>query len=60
MANLQVAKLAGGCFWCIESAFNSVEGVEKAISGYAGGEKAEAVCGCVVLTSDTTSFVASP
>ena len=27
--------------WCIESAFNSVEGVEKAISGYAGGEKAD-------------------
>ena len=41
MANLQVATLAGGCFWCIESAFNSVEGVEKAISGYAGGEKAD-------------------
>lgn len=37
MANLQVATLAGGCFWCIESAFNSVDGVEKAISGYAGG-----------------------
>ncbi|AXT40800.1 peptide-methionine (S)-S-oxide reductase [Alteromonas sp. BL110] len=41
MANLQVATLAGGCFWCIESAFNTVEGVEKAISGYAGGEKAD-------------------
>ena len=39
MANLQVATLAGGCFWCIESAFNSVDGVEKAISGYAGGDK---------------------
>ncbi|MAG68670.1 peptide-methionine (S)-S-oxide reductase [Alteromonas sp. V450] len=41
MANLQVATLAGGCFWCIESAFNSVEGIVKAISGYAGGEKPE-------------------
>lgn len=39
MANLQVATLAGGCFWCIESAFNTVEGVVKALSGYAGGEK---------------------
>ncbi|AEF01685.1 peptide-methionine (S)-S-oxide reductase MsrA [Alteromonas naphthalenivorans] len=49
MANLQVATLAGGCFWCIESAFNTVEGVEKAVSGYAGGEDAsptyETVCG---------------
>lgn len=49
MANLQVATLAGGCFWCIESAFNSVDGVEKALSGYAGGEDLaptyEKVCG---------------
>ena len=48
MANLQVATLGGGCFWCIESAFNSVDGVEKAVSGYAGGHKAnptyEEVC----------------
>ena len=38
MANIQQATLAGGCFWCIESALNSVQGVEKAYSGYAGGE----------------------
>ncbi len=38
MATTQTATLAGGCFWCIESAFNSVKGVEKALSGYAGGE----------------------
>lgn len=37
MANLQVATLGSGCFWCIESAFNSVDGVVKALSGYAGG-----------------------
>lgn len=35
--NVQQATLAGGCFWCIESAFNQIEGVIKAISGYAGG-----------------------
>lgn len=29
--------LAGGCFWCIESAFNSVEGVVSAYSGYTNG-----------------------
>ncbi|MFC7000532.1 peptide-methionine (S)-S-oxide reductase [Pseudobowmanella zhangzhouensis] len=33
--NVQQATLAGGCFWCIESAFNQIEGVIKAISGYA-------------------------
>ncbi|MGQ8366608.1 peptide-methionine (S)-S-oxide reductase MsrA [Glaciecola sp. 1036] len=30
--------LAGGCFWCIESAFNQVEGVISAYSGYANGQ----------------------
>lgn len=48
MANIQHATLAGGCFWCIESAFNSVEGVVSAFSGYAGGHQAnptyEEVC----------------
>ncbi|UAA38697.1 peptide-methionine (S)-S-oxide reductase MsrA [Paraneptunicella aestuarii] len=37
MSNIQQATLGGGCFWCIESAFNSIDGVVKAISGYAGG-----------------------
>jgi peptide-methionine (S)-S-oxide reductase len=32
------ATFAGGCFWCIEAAFNSLEGVNNAISGYCGGE----------------------
>ncbi|MBN7821896.1 peptide-methionine (S)-S-oxide reductase MsrA [Bowmanella yangjiangensis] len=31
------ATLAGGCFWCIESAFNALQGIESAYSGYAGG-----------------------
>lgn len=38
MANIQQATLAGGCFWCIESAFNSIKGVVSAVSGYAGGQ----------------------
>ncbi len=32
-----VATLAGGCFWCIETVFNRLRGVESAISGYMGG-----------------------
>ncbi|WP_394358512.1 peptide-methionine (S)-S-oxide reductase MsrA [Halocynthiibacter halioticoli] len=29
--------VAGGCFWCVESDFESVKGVTKAVSGYTGG-----------------------
>ena len=38
MSQVQQATVAGGCFWCIESALNNVQGVITAISGYAGGE----------------------
>ena len=36
--NLEVATFAGGCFWCVESAFEAREGVVEAISGYSGGD----------------------
>lgn len=32
-----IATLAGGCFWCLESAFNRLDGVDSAVSGYMGG-----------------------
>lgn len=31
------AILAGGCFWCVESDFEKVDGVIEVISGYSGG-----------------------
>ncbi len=34
---LQVATLAGGCFWCLEAVFDELKGVESVESGYAGG-----------------------
>ena len=34
------AIVAGGCFWCVESDFEKVEGVTKVISGYTGGDLA--------------------
>ena len=33
------AVFAGGCFWCMEHAFDEVKGVSSTISGYIGGHK---------------------
>lgn len=34
---LAKAYFASGCFWCVESVYESVSGVKNAVSGYAGG-----------------------
>jgi peptide-methionine (S)-S-oxide reductase len=33
----ETATLGGGCFWCLEAVYNELRGVERVISGYAGG-----------------------
>lgn len=38
-SNLRTATFAGGCFWCVESDFEKVDGVAEVISGYTGGQK---------------------
>jgi peptide-methionine (S)-S-oxide reductase len=45
---VELATLAGGCFWCLEAVFDELEGVLDVVSGYAGGSVAnptyEQVC----------------
>ena len=40
--------LGGGCFWCLEAVFETIPGVRRVVSGYAGGESPnptyESVC----------------
>jgi len=37
---IETAIVAGGCFWCVESDFESLNGVKEAVSGYTGGTTA--------------------
>ena len=34
---LETATLGGGCFWCLEAVYRELTGVERVVSGYAGG-----------------------
>lgn len=38
--DIRTAVVAGGCFWCVESDFERVEGVVEVVSGFAGGDVA--------------------
>ena len=45
----ETATLAGGCFWCLEAAFERLQGVVRVVPGYTGGQAAnpsyQDVCG---------------
>lgn len=36
--SLALATLGGGCFWCLEAAFEPLRGVQQIVSGYAGSD----------------------
>ncbi len=46
---LEVATLAGGCFWCLEAVYDQMKGTVSVEAGYIGGQvdrpTYEAVCG---------------
>lgn len=35
---IEIATLAGGCFWCTEAIFKRLKGVTSVLPGYAGGD----------------------
>ena len=64
MKTLEVATLAGGCFWCLEAVFDDVKGVEDVVSGYMGGRDAnpsyEAVCGGMTGHAEVVQLAFDP
>ena len=48
-SSLEIATLAGGCFWCLEAVFDEMKGIRQVTSGYMGGvidnPAYEQVCG---------------
>ena len=35
--NFELATLGGGCFWCLEAVYLDLRGIQRVVSGYAGG-----------------------
>ena len=36
--SMEVATLAGGCFWCLEAVYDNLQGVTDVVSGFSGGQ----------------------
>jgi peptide-methionine (S)-S-oxide reductase len=62
--NLEVATLAGGCFWCLEAVYDELQGVVDVVSGYSGGSKPnpsyEAVCTGQTGHAETVQLIFDP
>ena len=44
---MEIATLAGGCFWCLEAVYQRLNGVHHVESGYTGGSVANPSYGAV-------------
>lgn len=59
--NIERIVLGGGCFWCIESVFRKIIGVQSVFSGYAGGHDPnptyERVCSGVTGHTEVVELV---
>jgi peptide-methionine (S)-S-oxide reductase len=61
---LDTATFATGCFWCTEAKFQQLRGVEKVVSGFAGGHVAnptyEQVCTGTTGHAETCNIIYDP
>ena len=62
--SMEVATLAGGCFWCLEAVYDELKGVVDVVSGYSGGRSAnpsyEAVCTGTTGHAETVQVTFDP
>ena len=62
--DLQIATLAGGCFWCLEAVYQEVDGVDSIVSGYCGGTQPdptyEQVCSGVTGHAEAVNIFFDP
>jgi peptide-methionine (S)-S-oxide reductase len=60
----ETATFGGGCFWCLDGAFRQLRGVEKVVSGYAGGRRPnptyEQVCTGVTGHAEVVQIIFDP
>jgi peptide-methionine (S)-S-oxide reductase len=60
----ETATLGGGCFWCLEAVYDELKGVERVVSGYAGGTVAnpsyEQVCAGRTGHAEVTQITFDP
>ena len=61
---MALATFGAGCFWCVEAVFQDVKGVEKVVSGYAGGKIANPtyreVCSGLTGHAEVTQLTYDP
>lgn len=60
----ETATLGGGCFWCLEAVYDKLRGVERVVSGYAGGRVVnpsyEQVCSGTTGHAEVTQITFDP
>lgn len=63
-SGLEVATIAGGCFWCVEAVYQDIKGVQSVVSGYSGGTKEtanyKAVCSGTTAHAEAIQITFDP
>jgi peptide-methionine (S)-S-oxide reductase len=59
-SELSTAYFSSGCFWCVEAIYESIKGVEEAISGYSGGREPNPTYQSIGSHAETVKVIYDP